>query len=456
VKSEVIVIGGGLAGLSSSIALADSGFRVSLFERSPRLGGRATSYVLPDGEHIDNCQHVTLGCCVNLQDFYSRIGVADKIRYYDRLVFAESTGRRAAIKASRLPAPLHLVPSFARFRLLDWKDRRAVANAMLRIIRSAGQPRLAAATSMLDWLKQEKQTPGAIHRFWRTVLVSALNENLDRIDATHGIAVFWKAFLSNRDGFRVGIPSVPLEQLYASSRERIESNQGNVHTRRGVAELRFDGDHVTGVRLDDGSEANGDYYIAALTFDQLLKILPDGIRNQSPFSDLGNLRVSPITSVHMWFDRAVMQEPFIASLDQTIQWVFNRTGQYLQIVISASHSLSHRSQQDIVELCRKELTRLIPAAGDAELLRSVVIRENAATFSPEPGCDRWRPAQRTPIRNLFLAGDWTQTGWPATMESAVRSGYQAAEAIHALEGRPVRLVQAELPVSGLARWLSRT
>jgi len=463
---HVIVIGGGLSGLSASIALADFGFRVSLLEKTPRLGGRATSYVLPTGEQIDNCQHVTLRCCANLADFYSRTGVADKIRYYDQLVFADSKGQRAFIKPSKLPAPFHLLPSFATFRLLKWKDKQAVAHAMLRIVGSGGRPELSGAITMLDWLKQQKQTQAAIDRFWRTVLVSALNEDLEYIDASYGIAVFWKAFLSNPGGFRVGIPAVPLADLYRSTSERIERKQGHVRTRCGVAEIQVCGNKVSSVQVEDGSEMNADYYVAALTFDRLLKTLPDGIRTQEPFANFQNLFVSPITSVHLWFDRIVMQEPFLTSVDQTIQWVFNKTklygdgppksAQYLQIVISASRGLRDRSQQEIIELCKDELARLFPATREARLIRSVVICENAATFSPQPGCDRWRPDQCTPISNLFLAGDWTQTGWPATMESAVRSGYRAAEAILAQEGRPARVIQPELPVTGLARWIHRT
>lgn len=446
---HVIVIGGGLAGLSTSVALAGAGFEISLFERSPRLGGRATSYILPSGEHIDNCQHVTLRCCTNLEDFYARIGAAAKIRYYDSLLFSGSSGRRAALKASAFPAPFHLLPSFLRFPLLGWDDKYAIARAMLRIIAAGGRPKLPVSTSMLDWLKQQKQTPRAIHRFWRTVLVSALNEELDRVDAGYGIAAFWKAFLSNRNGFVVGIPSVPLAELYSW-------NGGQVFTRRGVRELHISAGRVTGARLDDGTIVNGDYYVAALPFDRLLKLLPEDLRNEEPFAALKQLRVSPITGIHMWFDRAVMHESFLTSTDQTIQWVFNKqAGHYLQIVISASHGLSQRSQQEIVDLCSRELALLIPRAGEARLIRSVVIRESAATFSPQPGCDRWRPNQRTPIANLFLAGDWTQTGWPATMESAVQSGYRAAEAILAMEGQPATFVRPELPATGLARWFAR-
>ena len=462
---HVIVIGGGLAGLSASVALAGAGFRISLFDKSPRLGGRATSYELPIGEVIDNCQHVTLRCCTNMEDFYSRIGAADKIGYYNWLMFAESTGRRAALKASGFPAPLHWLPSFAAFPLLKWKDKYAIARAMFRILTSGGGPKLAARMTMLDWLKQQNQTQQSIDRFWRTVLVSALNEELDRIDAAYGIAVFWKGFLSNRNGFVVGIPSVPLTELYGSVREPIERNHGQVRTRCGVAEVQICAGRVIGVRLDDGTAVDADYYVSAVTFDRLLKILPEDLRDEEPFSNLRQLRVSPITGIHLWFDRTVMPEPFLTSLDQTIQWVFNKTslyggggpqpGQYLQIVVSASYGFSQRPQEEIVDLCRKELAQLIPAVGGAKLIRSVVIRENAATFSPQPGCDEWRPHQQTAVPNLLVAGDWTQTGWPATMESAVRSGYQAAEAILGLEGRPTRLVQAELPATGLARWFAR-
>jgi zeta-carotene desaturase len=457
---DVIVVGGGLAGLSASVALADSGFRVSLFEKSPRLGGRATSYVLPSGESIDNCQHVTLGCCTNLEDFYRRIGVADKIRYYDRLVFAGSNGDRAEIVPSRLPPPLHLAPSFARFPLLNWKDKRAIARTVFRIVTAGGRLRLSNGITMLEWLKRQNQTQQAIDRFWHTVLVSALNEALGRMDAAHGIAVFWKAFLSNPRGFVVGIPSVPLSELYALGGKNIE-----VRTRSGVAEIRIARGEVNGVHLDDGSEVTADYYIGATTFDRLLKMLPAGVRDDEGFANLARLHVSPITSVHFWFDRPVMPEPFLALMDRTIQWVFNKTklcagdssqpGQYLQAVISASHALTERSQQEIIDLCRSELAELVPATAGAELTRSVVIRENAATFSPQPGSDRWRPAQRTPIRNFFLAGDWTQTGWPATMESAVRSGYLAAEEILSMEGRSARLVKPELPATGLARWFAK-
>jgi squalene-associated FAD-dependent desaturase len=452
---HVVVAGGGLAGLAAAVALADSGVRVTLLERNPRLGGRATSYRLSTGEYIDNCQHVTLRCCTNLEDFYRRVGVADRIRYYDNLVFSDSKGRRGEIKPSPLPAPFHLAPSFAGFPLLTFRDKYSIARAMLAILRCGGSPHFAPRISMLEWLRLHRQTPSAIDRFWRVVLVSALNEDLDRTDANYGILVFWKAFMSNPAAFGMGIPAVPLAELYATCSELIASRGGQVHTRCSVSGVCVSNGSAVRVRLEGGGEVCGDSYILAVPFDRLLKLLPEAMRDTAVFSQVGNLQPSPITGVHMWFDRAVMSEPFLTSVDHTTQWVFNRAGDYIQIVISASRALSNRPQQEIIEICRREVEDLLPAAAKARLVRAVVVRENAATFSPQPDCDRWRPGQQTPVHNLFLAGDWTRTGWPATMESAVRSGYQAAEAVLSMNGAPVPLVIPELPPAGLARWFAR-
>lgn len=464
------MIGGGLAGLSSAVALAEAGFHVRLLEKRPHLGGRATSYQLPDGEHVDNCQHVTLGCCTNLADFYRRVGASEKIHIYQRLFFLDSQGRRGVVKGSSLPPPFHLAPSFLLFPSLSWADKLGIARAMLTIARSGGRPTDADGTTMLDWLHREGQTAGAIQRFWRVVLISALSEELDRIDARYGVDVFWKSFLANRQGFEVGIPAVPLADLYDGCRDAIEQRGGEVRTRAGIREIRVSNGRVADVRLDDGSELTAEFFVVAVPQDALLELLPQSLVDGEPtFSNLRNLATAPITGVHLWFDRPVMSEPFLTLLDRTVQWIFNKTslyatplpertadaGQYLQLVISASYELVPRSRQEIIDLCRAELLDALPATRDARLLKATVIKETAATFSPRPGCDRWRPPQRCPIANLFLAGDWTQTGWPATMEGAVRSGYLAAEAILAVAGCPQKLLQPDLPSEGFARWLSR-
>jgi zeta-carotene desaturase len=222
----VIVIGGGLAGLSSAVALAEAGFRVRLLEKRPYLGGRATSYLLPSGEHVDNCQHVTLGCCTNLEDFYRRVGAADQIQFFDQLLFAAPDGQRGAIASAALPPPLHMAASFLSFPLLGWADKIAIARALLTIACSGGRPAdLPSGTAgenvtMLAWLEKHRQTKRAIRRFWEVILVSALDEDLDRIDARYGIDVFWKAFLSTRAGYRVGIPRIPLADCTRAAASR--------------------------------------------------------------------------------------------------------------------------------------------------------------------------------------------------------------------------------------------
>ena len=461
------MIGGGLAGLSSAVALAEAGFRVRLLEKRPHLGGRAASYVLPGGEHIDNCQHVTLGCCTNLEDFYRRVGAADQIRFFDRLLFAAPDGQRGSIASVALPPPLHMAPSFLFFPLLGWADKRAIAQALLAIARTGGRPAdlssdvAAENVTMLAWLLKHRQTARAIRRFWEVILVSALDEELDRIDARYGIDVFWKAFLSTRAGYRVGIPRVPLGELYEGCRKALAGQGGEVQLRAGVRGFLVTDARIDGVEREDGSVETADYYVAAVPQDVLPELLPKEVVEREPvFLNLRNLRTSPITGVHLWFDRTVMSEPFLTLLDSTTQWVFNKTqlnggeeeaGQYLQLVISASYSLATRSRQEIIALCLEELRDVLPATRAATLVKGTVVKEMSATFSPAPGSDRWRPEQRSPFSGLFLAGDWTLTGWPSTMEGAVRSGYLAAEAILSDSGTPRKFLQPDLRAEGLAR-----
>jgi squalene-associated FAD-dependent desaturase len=337
---------------------------------------------------------------------------------------------------------------------------------------------------MLDWLRRRGQTEAAISRFWGVVLVSALDEDLKRTDAHYGIDVFWKAFLANRSGYHVGIPSVPLGELYGGCLAAIEKRGGEARLRASVSGIAIEDGRAAGVEFENGTREIADYYIAAVPHDALPSLLPAPVVARHPeFRNLSRLRSSPITGVHLWLDREVMSEPFLTVVDRTTQWIFNKTAlsesagngandlngsnsassanesksentprQYLQMVISASYDLIPRSRQEILALAWRELCEVVPAAREARLVKGTVIKETSATFSPEPGCDRWRPAQSSPIANLYLAGDWTATGWPATMEGAVRSGYLAAEAILEAAGAPARLLRPELPTEGLSRW----
>jgi zeta-carotene desaturase len=477
-SESVLVIGGGLAGMSSAVALAEAGFRVRLVEKRPHLGGRATSYALPDGSEVDNCQHVTLGCCTNLADFYRRVGALEKIHFYDRLYFVDAAGRRSTMESSWLPPPLHMAPSFLFFGALATADKRCIARALLAIARAGGHPLGIEGVSMLDWLHGMQQTAAAIERFWRVVLVSALDEELSRTEARYGIDVFWKAFLGSRTGYRVGIPTVPLADLYDGACDAVISQGGEVRLRCGVRNVAIERGRFSKAVLEDGSEITADACIVAIPHGSLLTFMPEELI--APGAVLGgtrHLKTSPITSAHFWFEGKVMEEPFLALVDLTTQWIFNKTvlnssnvtaggparlsgerlrgevsnAQYLQLVISASRDLVPKSRQEIIDLCRRELAGVLPATREAKLLKATVIKEVHATFSPEPGVDQWRPAQDFGMQNVFLAGDWTRTGWPATMEGAVRSGYLAAEAVASRFGLPCKFLQPDLPLEGISR-----
>jgi squalene-associated FAD-dependent desaturase len=481
----VIVIGGGLAGLAAGVALAESGWRVRLFEQRPFFGGRATSYVLPDGEHVDNCQHVTLGCCTNLDDFYRRVGSTNKVKFFDRLLFLDPQGRQGEMEAGILPAPFHMTGSFAKFAPLSLADKISIGRAMLTILRSSGQPSGPAGLnspegiSMLEWLRQQRQTQRAIDRFWRVVLVSALDEELDKTDARFGIDVFWKAFLCHNRGYRMGVPIVPLAELYDGCRAFIEKQGGEVTLRSPVRAIKFESNSIVAVNFDSNREESADAYVFAVPHDTFAELLPLEIAQADPvFRNLDKITDAPITGVHFWFDREVTKEPFITLLDTTVQWVFNKTAlfgpsstnnadaanskpsaakQYLQLVISASYDLLPKPRQEIIDLCLKEVRQALPAAREANLVKATVIKEAAATFSPQPGVDRWRPKNQTSVNKLFLAGDWTATGWPATMEGAVRSGYLAAEAVTRVAGEPKQFLQPDLGANGLVSlWASNS
>src|SRR3989441_8886779 len=295
---SAIVVGGGLAGLAATAALAEAGFTVDLFEARGFLGGRATSYpVFPadeDSELIDNCQHVLLRCCVNLLDFYSRLGVRDRVRFSGDFYFVEPGGRVSTLRRGRLPAPLHFSGSFLGLRFLNAADKLAIARGMLAIRREHGARRDLDRISMLDWLREKRQTPGAIDRFWRQVLVSALNEELDRMAAAHGFQVFWLGFLARSDSYEMGVPAVPLADLYSAEVWR-RFPRVSIHLRCPVESVDGSG----GVKLMDGAARRADFYIVSVPPERLAGVAP-GLE-----IDTSWVEHSPITGIHLWLDRPI-------------------------------------------------------------------------------------------------------------------------------------------------------
>lgn len=466
-KQSVGIIGGGLAGLAAACALAEAGFQVTLFERRPYLGGRASSYQHPGtNEVVDNCQHVLLGCCTNLIEFYERTGVADKIRWYDRLTFLEPGGRASEIGASGLPAPFHTAPSFLAADCLGLSDKLSIGRAMLALM-PAAPPDTGA--SFLTWLQRHGQTQRAIERFWQTVLVSALNEDLDRISVSYAAQVFRESFLKSRQAGRMGVPALPLTELYNAAGEYIRARGGEVRFRASVDAFRPDASQV--VLCSGGQEQAFDYAVLAVPFQAAPAILPSSAEAESLRSLLSHFESSPITGIHLWFDHEISDLDHAVLLDRTIQWMFHKSrilrqrasaaeqaadgssrNSYVELVVSSSKSLVEKPRADIVELAVRELREFFPAARDAKLVKSTVIKEVHATYSPKPGIDACRPLSATAWPRVFLAGDWIATGWPATMEGAVRSGYMAAESLaRAAAIANASFLVPDLPPAGLMR-----
>jgi squalene-associated FAD-dependent desaturase len=502
-QPTVAVAGGGLAGLAAACALAAAGFRVTVFEKRPFLGGRASSYQHPGtGEVVDNCQHVLFRTCTNLINFYERIGVDRDIRWYDEMTFLEPGGRASVMRASFLPAPLHTAPSFFNFSFLTVQDKLAIARAMVPLTLTA-QP--DTGESFADWLDQHRQTSGAIERFWKPILISALSEELENISISSAAQVVRESMKSPA-ARHMGVPTVPLTTLYDAAGDYIRARGGDLQLRASL-----DAFHAAQslVRLDlaardvePAAEAQTafDYLVLALPFDALDRVLPQTSDSASLREQITHFETSPITGVHLWFDRPISDLDHAVLLDRIIQWMFHKsriqrrseigvaerrnplarhvsagkiependrvpsgtapdagpdtvTGSYIELVISSSKNLIDKSRSEIIDLVLAEVREFFPAARAANLVKSTVIKELHATYSPRPGIDAHRPAPTTAWPRVFVAGDWTATGWPATMEGAVRSGYLAAEAITRAAGmRDSKFLIPDLPPSGLMRF----
>jgi squalene-associated FAD-dependent desaturase len=484
-QPTVAIAGGGLAGLAAACALSDKGFRVTLFEKRPFLGGRASSWEHPGtGEVVDNCQHVLFRVCTNLLEFYHRIGVADQIRWYDEMTFIEPGGRTSVMKSSPLPAPLHTAPSFFNFPFLNAADKLAIARALVPLTLTVQRDN---GKSFQEWLDQHGQTQNAIHRFWNPILVSALSEELNLISVSAAAQVVRESMKSPA-AREMGVPTVPLTDLYNKAGDYIRARGGDLHFRQPIDSFTA---HASRVQLQlrnqeqnrqndskegapplslrslQGQGGDFDFLILALPFDALDKILPDSPESAPIRKQLSHFETAPITGIHLWFDRQISDLDHAVLLDRTIQWMFHKSrlqpirtqaadgapiGSYIELVVSSSKMLIDKSRSEIVDLALAEVREFFPAARQANLVKSAVIKEVNATYSPRPGIDAHRPTSITAWPRVFLAGDWTATGWPATMEGAVRSGYLAAESLSRAAGlNNQHFLSPDLPATGFMR-----
>lgn len=438
-RGTAIVIGGGLAGLTAACDLADGGVRVTLLEKRPFLGGRSYSY--RDGRsgvEVDNGQHVFLGCCTAYIGLLKRLGVADKVHLQKRLcvpVIDKVWGESVLSCTRALPPPLHLLPSLLRFKSISPAEKlmACYAFAQIRATDRTAHPELDNA-SFGEWLRRRRQSMRSIRSLWNLIVQPTLNDDVWRVSADLALMVFQEGFLRSRDGANVGWAKVGLSALLAEAAQRyIEQRGGEVRLGAGADALQVEDRAVTCV-LADGGALTADHYVVALPANDLLNVLPQTVAQEPPFAGAASIDSSPIVNIHLWYDRPVWDRDFAAFLNTPLQWAFNKSrlhglegdGQYIDISLSGARDLVDLTGEEIISSFRKEVDALFPAARGATLERSLVVKQRDATFAAAPGVAALRPRQRTPVRGLYLAGDWTDTGWPSTMESAVRSGTLAA------------------------------
>jgi squalene-associated FAD-dependent desaturase len=444
---DVAVIGGGFAGLSAGVALTERGFRVAVLEGKPALGGRAYSFTDPEtGDFVDNGQHVLMGCYRETIDLLTRIGTSGELIVHRNLEIEmiDGPGRRAQLRTAPLPGPLHMAAAILRYRHLTPRERLSAIAGGLRLMRmrrtADAKLRRVSVAEVMDILGQSER---ARRYFWYPMTIATLNEDPELASARLLVEVLKRAFFSRRIDSAFVYSRVGLSDLYCgAAREFIERRGGGVTCRAIVEGFEFDAiGAVTAVRLRDGSRLQAANFIAAVAAPQLLKLIPEGAVADPFFANIASLKSSPIICVHLWLDREVTRFAFAGFIGTTTQWLFNkrrifaqhgeRHPGYLSFVISGARKLVDSSNEELLEIVMNDLRTMIPAARQARVVKALVIKEKYATMAPDALSDMRRPTTVTPIANLFVAGDWVQTGLPATIESAVSSGRAAADAIEA-------------------------
>jgi len=448
---DVVVIGGGFAGLSAGVALAEAGFRVAVLERKPKLGGRAYSFQDPEGgDWVDNGQHVLMGCYTQTLDFLKKIGTYDKLVFRERLQMEMIApgGKRGRLKTGRLPGPLHMVSALIGYSMLSLGERASVlmAGAWMMGLGRFRRQRLEN-TTVTEMLKSLRQSDNACKCFWFPLAIATLNEEPDQASAALLAEVWKRAFFGRRRDSAFVYSTVGLSDLYCQAAEDFIGERGGfVAPHMGVETLEMDGDHTVGcVRLRDGKKLEAANFVAAVPAGALLAMLSGAMRENPFFARLAQLKPSPIICVHVWLDRDVTDCAFVGFIGSTTQWLFNKRaifeerggeqGGYLSFVISGARALVDKSNEELLDVVLEDLHRMIPASREAKLVKALVIKEKQATIAPDCESHQLRPGAGTPIDNLFLAGDWIQTGLPATIESAVVSGRGAADAVQKRVGR---------------------
>ncbi len=442
---RVVIVGGGLAGLAAGVALSDKGFPVTLLEKRPFLGGRAFSFTDPEtGVEVDNGQHVFVGACSSYMQFLHDIGAWDNVRMPDRLAARViRNGKSAWLRASSwIPGSAANLPALLGYGHVSWRGRLRLLYGMMRIRftkRRSGGP--LEDETFDSWLRRHGQNDETISRFWNLIVLPALNDDITAVSADAGLMLFQTALLGVPNKAAIGYPVVGLSRLAGDAAQRyIADRGGQVRLSADVAKVCVDGDRASGVELASGERIDGDSVVVALPAAEAHELVGDST-SDGFFTPADQIETAPIVGVHIWYDREVLEDLFVAVLESPLQWVFNvtrmherevdaeDTGQHIAISLSGAWQWKDMSKSELREIFVGEMARVFPKASEANVTRFITVKMLDATFRVVPGAEKHRLPQETPVDGLFLAGDWTRTGWPSTMESAVRSGNLAADAV---------------------------
>lgn len=443
---HVVIVGGGLAGLSAGVRLSQQGVKVTVLEKRPFLGGRAFSFKDPEtGVEVDNGQHVFVGACAEYMSFLKEIDAWDNVRMPRRLATRViRNGKTAWLRAStRIPGSAANMPALLRYGHLSISGRLRLLYGITRIRFARRKSGGTLESETFDsWLRRHGQNDETISRFWNLITLPALNDDITAVSADAGLMLFQVALLGAPENAAIGYPVVGLSRLAGDAANSfITRNGGTVRTAADVAELLVEEDRCIGVRLTNGELIQADSVILALPASATRELLPMQLQEHEFFAPAANIETAPIVGVHIWYDRQVMDDIFVATLDSSLQWVFNVTkmhereseadeaGQHIAISLSGAWKWKDMSKAELRENFVNEMERVFPEAAKAEVRRVITVKMLDATFRVTPGAETHRLPQATPVPGLFLAGDWTRTGWPSTMESAVRSGNLSADAV---------------------------
>ena len=459
---SALVIGGGLAGIAAAVRLADAGWQVTLLEARRTLGGRVFSFANPagagnrdgngNGAALDNGQHVIVGACRNLIGFLRHIGAWQHWHLQPQLdaPIYDRSGRRGRLYGVNLPAPAHLLPSFVAYPHLTALDKLRAGRGLIAAMRTRRSDPALEQITFEHWLRSNGQSARAIRNLWQVLIEGTLNDQVGAVSAAMGLMMVQDGLLQSNNAANIGYPTAPLQDAVGTPARRFLESRG-VRLLTGCPARRINLDAagaVCGVSAGNGLTLHADAYISAAPFWTLPELLPPALALSAPFAGIARLESAPIVNIHLRYDRPLMSDNFCYFVDSPLQWVFNRSaihghaadggnsgnsGQNLTVSISAAWDYIDGDRADLAARTDAEIRCVFPAAASAILGAASVVKQRKATFRCRPGAAALRPGPVTPVPNLFLAGEWTATGWPSTMESAVISGYNAAAAVLAAD-----------------------